>query len=97
MPGQKSDEAIALNNVQLRYRSHGYQQHMGAIERVVFAFAGQARKTKADAFSFLESIADMPHIKSVGIIMKGNEQCNNNWIRQYLLDQSVFKVLKILF
>jgi hypothetical protein len=83
--------SLGYVNMTLKQGSYGSAELLRS-QHVVLFLAAQSKATKMIAFTWLEVLRDMPGLKSVGIVIKGNERCSNDWLLPYIQNQAVFPI-----
>lgn len=54
------------------------------VSDVILVLNGREQSKIEFAMDWLDYVTHSPELNSVGVILLGNEQCNNAWIRKYM-------------
>jgi hypothetical protein len=87
--------SYGYTNMVLHAGSYGSAELLRS-RHVVLFLAAQSKATKMIAFTWLEVLRDMPNLQTVGIVIKGNERCSNDWLIPYIQNQVAFPIRFIL-
>ena len=65
---------------------------LGNSQYAVLVASAQSTATKKDAVTWLQAFRSSRSLLSLGILLKGNERCTNDWLLPYLKGQSVHRI-----